>query len=60
MSQSTIDLQTQVKDLLDELVDYNTKPTKANSKRVRTKLGAIKKQTASIRQELVALDKAGY
>ena len=60
MSQSTQQLETQLKSLLDEVKDYNKNPTKACSKRVRTKLLGIKKQTASIRQELIALDKAGY
>lgn len=60
MSKSTEDLEKQLGSLLAEVVAYNDSPTKANSKRVRTGLGQIKKQTASIRQELVALDKAGY
>ena len=60
MSKSTQDLEVSVGLLLEELIAYNNKPTKAASKRIRTKLGSIKKNTASIRAELVALDKKGY
>ena len=60
MSQSTQTLQSQLESLLTEVVAYNEKPTKASSKRIRTGLGSIKKQTASLRQELVSLDKSGY
>lgn len=60
MSKSTEVLETQLESILAEVKAYNAKPTKATSKRIRTGLGSIKKQTASIRQELVALDKAGY
>jgi len=54
------ELQKQVESLLEEIRDYNTKPTKANSKRVRTKLGGLKKNVTSIRAELVAKDTKGY
>ena len=60
MSQSTQRLQQELQTLVAEVTAYNKKPTKAASKRIRTGLGSIKKQTASLRQELVALDKAGY
>lgn len=60
MSQSTQLLQTQLETLLAEVTNYNQKPTKASSKRIRTGLGAIKKNTAHLRAELVALDKSGY
>ncbi len=60
MSQSTERLQQELQTLTAEVVAYNEKPTKAAAKRIRTGLGSIKKQTASLRQELVALDKAGY
>ena len=60
MSKSTETLQEQLVSLLAEVTAYNTKPNKSISKRIRTGLGSIKKQTASLRQELVALDKAGY
>lgn len=60
MSKSTQLLETQLEELLAEVVAYNNKPNKSISKRIRTKLGAIKKNTASIRAELISLDKAGY
>jgi len=60
MSRSTTELESQVESLLTEVQAYNAKPTKATSKRIRMHLGSIKKQTASLRQELVALDSKGY
>jgi hypothetical protein len=54
------ELQKQLESLLAEVTDYNNKPTKANSKRVRTKLGGLKKNVTSIRAELVAKDSKGY
>jgi hypothetical protein len=60
MSQSTERLEKELQVLLLEVVAYNDKPNKSVSKRIRTGLGSIKKQTAHIRSELVALDKTGY
>ena len=60
MSQSTQRLEKELQALLAEVVAYNDRPNKSISKRIRTGLGSIKKQTAHIRAELVSLDKAGY
>ena len=60
MSKSTERLQQELQTLVAEVTAYNEKPTKASSKRIRTGLGSIKKQTAHIRSELVALDSVGY
>ena len=54
------ELQAQLESLLEEVTSYNEKQTKAASKRIRLKLGALKNQTPIIRAELVAADKAGY
>ena len=60
MSQSTQRLEQELQALLAEVVAYNEKPNKSISKRIRTGLGAIKKNTAHLRAELVSLDKVGY
>ena len=60
MSQSTQRLQQELQTLVADISAYNENPTKKVSQRIRTGLGSIKKQTAHIRAELVALDKAGY
>lgn len=41
-----------------QITAYETKPTKAESKRIRTTLGAIKKQVTGVRAALVEADKA--
>ena len=52
------ELNTLVANLSKELEAYNTKPTKAGSKRIRLLLGALKKRTPIFRAKLVELDKA--
>ena len=42
--------------LQEEAVAYNEKPSKASSKRLRMLLGNIKKQTASLRADLMEAD----
>lgn len=53
---------TQIKQELSvalELINnYETKPTKAESARIRKALGEIKKQVTGVRAALVAADKA--
>jgi len=50
-------LQTLANTLVNELNSYNTKPTKAASKRIRMTLLSIKKSTPGFRQMLIDLDK---
>lgn len=54
------ELQKQLESALAEVIAYNDKPNKSISKRVRTKLGGLKKNITGIRAELVAKDKKGY
>lgn len=44
--------------LNEEVESYESKPTKASSKRIRLLLGDIKKQTPALRAALVEADKA--
>lgn len=53
-------VQTQLEILLAEVEQYNNKPNKALSARIRAKLGQLKKDVTGIRANLVELDKAGY
>ena len=53
-------LENQLTALLEEVKQYNTKPQKAVSGRIRVKLGQLKKDITSIRSSLVSADKAGY
>jgi len=46
--------------LLADVAQYNVKPNKSLSKRVRVQLGALKLRVTTIRSGLVAADKAGY
>jgi hypothetical protein len=46
--------------LYKEIAAYEAKPTKAASKRIRMALGALKKNTSTLRKELVDADKKGY
>lgn len=45
--------------LVASLEAYNTKPTKAESKRIRMLLGDIKNSTPALRSALVDADKSG-
>jgi len=54
------ELQTQLESLLAEVTQYNTKPNKSLSGRIRAKLGTIKKDVTGYRSDLVAADKKGY
>ena len=53
-------LQTQLESVLAEVQAYNEKPNKSISKRIRTKLGSIKKDITGIRATLVKADADGY
>lgn len=51
-------MATMLGDALTRINDYNAKPTKAESGRIRKVLGEIKKDVTSVRAALVAADKA--
>jgi len=53
-------LPTQRESVLAEVQAYNEKPNKSISKRIRTKLGSIKKDITGIRATLVKADADGY
>jgi len=53
-------LEVTLNEILAEVIAYNEKPTKACSKRVRTKLGSLKNEITGIRSKLVEADKQGY
>ncbi len=53
-------LEVTLSEILAEVIAYNEKPTKACSKRVRTKLGSLKNEITGIRSKLVEADKQGY
>ena len=46
--------------VLADVAQYNVKPNKALSKRVRKQLGELKKSVTGIRAELVLRDTNGY
>jgi len=52
------ELTNLVQSLNQEIESYNTKPTKAASKRIRLLLGQLKKETPRLRAQLIELDKA--
>jgi hypothetical protein len=54
------ELEKKLRDILEEVEAYNTKPSKACSGRIRKQLGELKKDVTPLRAALVALDKAGY
>ena len=54
------ELEEQLTHLLAEVESYNNKPNKSKSKRIRTGLGALKKQVTGLRSSLIAADNAGY
>jgi hypothetical protein len=51
-------MAAQLGDALTRINDYNEKPTKAESARIRKVLGEIKKDVTGVRAALVAADKA--
>ncbi len=53
-------LKTLVEGLAVKLDKYETKPTKAESKRIRDDLNELRKLAPIVRSDLVAADKAGY
>ena len=53
-------LEKELQELLDEVSNYNTKPNKSISARVRAKLGKLKKDVTPLRSLLVEADKLGY
>ena len=53
-------LENALSSLLDEVKQYNTKPNKALSGRIRKQLGELKKNVTPIRAKLVEADKKGY
>jgi len=53
-------LEKQLDNLLLQVTTYNEKPTKAESLRIRNALNQLKKDTTGYKQDLIALDKAGY
>lgn len=54
------ELSEELQSLLTSVTDYESNPTKAESKRIRIKLGELKKKITELRAELIMLDKAGY
>jgi ElaB/YqjD/DUF883 family membrane-anchored ribosome-binding protein len=54
------ELEADLESVLAEVKQYNEKPIKAVSGRIRTKLGKLKKEITGIRSHLVEADKAGY
>jgi len=55
---------TQIKmdmDIVSGMIEnYDNKPTKVMSARIRKVLGSVKNQVTAVRAALVAADKAGY
>lgn len=54
------ELESQLQSVLNEVQQYNEKPNKALSKRIRVKLGSLKKDVTGYRTQLVEADKVGY
>ena len=53
-------LETELANLLAEVQQYNDKPNKSLSGRIRRQLGALKKKVTPIRADLVKADAKGY
>jgi hypothetical protein len=51
------ELKETTKELLFLLDQYEEKPTKATSKKIRLALGEIKRETPSLRKKLLELDR---
>ena len=51
-------IKQELETALEQINSYETKPTKAESARIRKTLGEIKKQVTGVRAALVAADKA--
>ena len=51
-------IKAELETALEQIEAYATKPTKAESGRIRKTLGAIKNQVTGVRAALVAADKA--
>ena len=51
-------IKEQLTTALSQIEAYETKPTKAESGRIRKTLGEVKKQVTGVRAALVAADKA--
>jgi hypothetical protein len=51
-------IKTQLETALASIEAYTTKPTKAESARIRKVLGEVKKQVTGVRAALVTADKA--
>jgi len=53
------DLMDKLQDLYKEIEKYKTTGTKASSRRIRNKLGEIKRETPTIRKALIEADNSG-
>ena len=51
-------IKTDLQSALAQIEAYESKPTKAESGRIRKTLGEVKKQVTGVRAALVAADKA--
>jgi hypothetical protein len=52
-------LMEKLQDLYKEIEKYKATGTKASSRRIRNKLGEIKRETPSIRKSLIEADRTG-
>ena len=53
-------LETELQKLYADVCQYNEKPNKSLSGRIRLQLGKLKKDTTALRSVLVTADKTGY